>query len=233
MDVVGSLVERQSSSLPDDELVARVHAGDLTAFEDVMRRYNQRLYRVARAIVQDDLAAEDVMQQAYIQAFTHLDQFAGRSRLSTWLTRITIHEALGQRRKAAQRSKVEDAAQGASMPEVHAQLPDPEAQAYAAELRRLMESSIDALPEAYRVVFICRDVEGLSTLETAESLEIGEEAVKTRLHRARAMIRRDLFAKAGGASAGAFAFHLSRCETIVRRVIAHIRATGTSPAGQL
>ena len=110
------------------------------------------------------------------------------------------------------------------MSDVQASLPDPEAQAYAAELKRLMESSIDALPESYRMVFVCREVEGLSTSETAEVLEVGEEAVKTRLHRARAMLRRELFARAGGSSVDAFAFHRTRCDGIVSRVTAALLA---------
>ena len=192
-----------------------------------MRRYNQRLYRVARSIVQDDAAAEEVMQLAYIQAFTHMSQFAGRSQLSTWLTRIAIREAIRHRRKTRQLAR----SQGHIMSDVHARIPDPESQAYTAELKRLMESSIDALPESYRLVFVCREVEGLSTAETAEALQIGEEAVKTRLHRARAMLRRELFSRAGASSVEAFAFHLTRCDAVVQRVLAAVLASA-KPLGR-
>jgi RNA polymerase sigma-70 factor (ECF subfamily) len=208
---------------PESSVMSRLRAGDAAAFEEVMRACNQRLYRVARAILQDDAAAEDVVQQAYIQAFTHLHQFGGRSQLSTWLTRIAIREAGAQRRKAMRKAAREESA-GGDVADMHTTLPDPEAQAYAAELKRLMESSIDALPEPYRVVFVCRELEGLSTAETAEALEVGEEAVKTRLHRARAMLRRELFARAGGATAEAFAFGRSRCDAVVARVLAAVEA---------
>jgi RNA polymerase sigma-70 factor (ECF subfamily) len=128
-----------AADLSDAAFTERLRAGDLKSFEEVMREYNQRIYRVTRAIVQDDAAAEDVMQQAYIQAFTHLDQFSGRSHLSTWLTRIAIREAIAYRRKTAQRARREDSTRGETMSDIRTHLPDPEAQAYAAELKRLME----------------------------------------------------------------------------------------------
>jgi RNA polymerase sigma-70 factor (ECF subfamily) len=207
----------QPSAASDEDLVAGVRAGDMALFEEIMRRYNQRLYRVARAIVKDEDEAEDVMQQAYIQAYLHLDSFAGRSRFSTWLTRIAIHEALGRRRgrQATMRALEDD---DTAMDHVHIDSPDPERLAYAGELRALIESSIDALPEPYRLVFMCRDVEGLSTAETCAALDLGEEAVKTRLHRARAALRRELFARAGSSTAQAFEFHLSRCDRVVQAV---------------
>jgi RNA polymerase sigma-70 factor, ECF subfamily len=208
--------------LPDEALVARVREGDLSAFEEVMRRHNQRLYRVARAIVKDEHEAEDVMQQAYVNAFVHIGQFSGRSQLSTWLTRITIHEAIRRlrtRQAAASSEPIETA-----MSHTASELPTPERLAYAAELRSLLEASSDALPEAYRIVFVCREVEGLSTGETADVLDVGEEAVKTRLHRARAMLRRELFTRAGSASVEAFAFYRPRCDALVRRVLEQLGA---------
>jgi RNA polymerase sigma-70 factor (ECF subfamily) len=216
---------------PEANLLAKIQAGDPSVLEDVMRRYNQRLYRVTRSIVQDDAAAEDVLQLAYIQAFTHMSQFAGRAQLSTWLTRIAIREAIRHRRKAQQLARREDTSQGHTMSDAHAPVPDPESQAYTAELKRLMESSIDALPESYRLVFVCREVEGLSTAETADALQIGEEAVKTRLHRARAMLRRELFSRAGASSVEAFSFHLTRCDSVVQRVLAAVLASA-KPLGR-
>jgi RNA polymerase sigma-70 factor (ECF subfamily) len=192
----------------------------MALFEELMRRYNQRVYRVARAIVKDETDAEDVMQQAYINAFTHLHQFEERAKFSTWLTRIAIHEALLRRRQARPTDQMAIDADGEPMPSTYADVPDPERQAYAAELRVLLEDSVDALPESYRIVFMCRDVEGLSTIETAEALELGEEAVKTRLHRARAMLRRELYVRAGGNTAAAYTFHRTRCDAIVQRVFA-------------
>jgi RNA polymerase sigma-70 factor (ECF subfamily) len=207
--------------MADQELVDRIRGGDLVLFEEVMRRYNQRLYRVARAILKDEDEAEDVMQQAYIQAYLHLEQFSGRSRLSTWLTRIAIHEALGRRRKRRDDQLPTDRDEDV-MSRATPETPDPERLAYAAELRTLLESSIDALPDAYRLVFVCREVEGLSTAETAEALEVGEEAVKTRLHRARAMLRHELFARAGSTSMDAFTFYRPRCDAVVQRVLDYI-----------
>jgi RNA polymerase sigma-70 factor (ECF subfamily) len=183
------------------------------------------VYRVARAAVKDEHEAEDVMQQSYVNAFVHLKQFEGRSQFATWLTRIAIHEALARRRRARtleQAGRTEGNKEG-NMETMAAGGPDPERQAYAGELRRLIESSVDSLPEAYRMVFMLRDVEGLSTAETAQGLDIGEEAVKTRLHRARAMLRRDLYQRAGTAGPSAFHFHLSRCDAVVAAVMARIR----------
>jgi RNA polymerase sigma-70 factor, ECF subfamily len=224
-------VDEISGSIPaaamsDAQLIAAVCAGETRRFEELMRRYNQRVYRVARAIVKDEAEAEDVMQQAYLNAFTHLRQFADRARFSTWLTRIVIHEALGRRRKARPASQTLNEAEGDAMSQVESTAPSPERQAYASELKRLVEQSVDALPDTYRAVFMLRDIEGLSTAETAEGLDLGEEAVKTRLHRARAILRKELFARAGGATAGAFTFGLVRCDRIVERVFAELDARG-------
>ncbi len=205
------------SVLSDTDLVDRIRAGDMALFEQLMRRYNERLYRVARAILKSDDDAEDVMQQTYIHAYLHLHQFEGRSEFSTWLTRIAIHEALARRRR--QRFRTDALEQHElTMPHTRPQTPDPERLAYAAELRALLERSIDALPDAYRIVFVCREVEGLTTSETAQVLGLGEEAVKTRLHRARATLRRALVDQAGEAARTAFAFHLSRCDAVVHAV---------------
>jgi len=211
------------SNLSDDLLVAGVLAGETGLFEELMRRYNQRVYRVARAIVKDETEAEDVMQQAYLNAFTHLQQFAGRSKFSTWLTRIVIHEALRRRRRTRRGDDyVPRDGESDAMSEVESAVPSPERQAYASELKRLVEESVDALPDTYRAVFMLRDIEGLSTAETAEGLELGEEAVKTRLHRARAIVRRELFARAGGRTADAFTFGNARCDALVSRVLSRI-----------
>jgi RNA polymerase sigma-70 factor (ECF subfamily) len=214
------------ASLTDEEVAARVQAGEPALFELLMRRYNQRLYRVARAILRDDAEAEDVMQQAYVNAYAHLQQFSGRSKLATWLTRMAVHEALARLRRRA-RAGIGHSTE----PELSADLalasphPDPERQAFAGELRTLLEEEIDALPDAYRMVFVLREVEGLTTLETAEGLDLGEEAVKTRLHRARAMLRDALYDRAGIEAPSSFSFHLSRCNRIVeavfRRLIEH------------
>ena len=212
------------ASMSDEQLVAGIRRGETTLFEELMRRYNQRVYRVARAIVKNETEAEDVMQQAYLNAFTHLQQFAERAKFSTWLTRIVSHEALGRRRRARPTEQSPGDSEGDAMLHAQSAEPSPERQAYASELKRLVEQSVDALPDSYRAVFMLREIEGLSTSETAEGLDLGEVAVKTRLHRARAMVRRELYARAGGTTAGAFTFHRTRCDEIIRRVFASLES---------
>jgi RNA polymerase sigma-70 factor (ECF subfamily) len=216
-----------ASTLSDVDIVKRVRAGERALFEILMRRHNQRLYRAARAVVNDEYDVEDVMQQAYINAFTHLHQFEERSQFSTWLTRITLNEAFGRRRKVqselmARVSDVVGKDAGEFMETVRSPQPDPERQAYAQELHRVLEEAVDALPETYRLVFMLRDVEGLSTSETGEGLGLGEEAVKTRLHRARAMVRRAVTARIGEVAADTFQFHAPRCDRVVAAVLARI-----------
>jgi len=228
MDTLGLDGAAPAASLPDEEIVRRVRLGDSALFELLMRRHNQRVYRVVRAVVKDEADVEDVMQQAYINAFTHLHQFEDRSRFSTWLIRIALHEAFGRRRKlqraetatARYRSAVDDDP-GEFMDTLTSPEADPERQAYAQELHRVLEAAVDALPESYRAVFMLRDIEGLSTSETGQGLGLGDEAVKTRLHRARAMIRRAVTARIGEVAPGAFQFHAPRCDRVVSAVLAH------------
>ena len=203
--------------MTDSEIVQRVRSGETALFEILMRRHNQRVYRVARAVLKDEQDAEDVMQQAYINAYLHLGQFEERAQFSTWLTRITVREALARRR----RSRLEDPVD--TFDDVHAEQPDPEHQAYAGELGRLIEAAVDTLPEGYRVVFMLREVEGLSTNETATTLELGEEAVKTRLHRAKAMVRVAVAERLGSAAPRAFEFGAHRCDRVVAGVLARLR----------
>jgi RNA polymerase sigma-70 factor, ECF subfamily len=215
--------------LPDADIVRRVRAGDTALFEVLMRRHNQRVYRVARAVVKDEADAEDVMQQAYINAFTHLAQFEERSQFSTWLTRIVLHEAFSRRRKTQRSESLGGVASqvdgdgGDFMDRLESPNADPERQAYAQELTRVLEAAVDTLPETYRMVFMLRDIEGLSTIETGEGLGLGPEAVKTRLHRARAMIRRAVTAQIGEVAPGTFQFHAPRCDRVVATVLARIQ----------
>jgi RNA polymerase sigma-70 factor, ECF subfamily len=213
-------IDTRFSSLTDAEVVDRVRAGETALFEILMRRHNQRVYRVARAVVKDETEAEDVMQQAYINAFTHLGQFEQRSQFSTWLTRITVYEALARRRKRKNEEPLADSesAEGGDMRLMSTDA-DPERQAYAHELGRVLEHAVDALPEGYRTVFMLREIEGLSTSETAEGLDLGEEAVKTRLHRARAMVRRTITDQLGAAGREAYQFHATRCDRVVAAVL--------------
>jgi RNA polymerase sigma-70 factor (ECF subfamily) len=215
------------SSLTDAEVVKRVRAGDRALFEILMRRHNQRVYRAIRAVVKDEGDVEDAMQQAYVNAFTHLHQFEERSQFSTWLTRIALNEAFGRRRKlqVEMKARVEsdvDEYPGEFMASIPSPQPDPERQAYALELHHVLEQAVDALPEGYRTVFMLRDIEGLSTSETGEGLGLGEEAVKTRLHRARAMIRRSITERIGTVAPGAFQFEAPRCDRVVAAVFARI-----------
>jgi RNA polymerase sigma-70 factor (ECF subfamily) len=219
---------------PDAEIVARVLEGDLPRFEVLMRRHNQRLFRAARAVLRDDAEAEDVLQQAYLQAYAHLRQWDGRAQFSTWLTRIALHEALHRARRRRLRPQV--ALPGDEAPAVKAleePRPDPEAAAHASGVRTLLEAAIDALPRHYRSVFVLREVEELSTRETADCLELNEDVVKTRLRRARAMLREELLQRAGTAGASAFAFHRERCDRVVFGVLGRLagEASGAPDAG--
>jgi len=229
MDTLESDGAARTAALPDEEIVRRVRAGDSAPFEILMRRHNQRVYRVVRAVVKDEADVEDVMQQAYINAFTHLHQFEDRSRFSTWLIRIALHEAFGRRRKTqradtttANRSDVDDDDRGEFMDTLRSPEADPERRAYATELHRVLEAAVDTLPETYRTVFMLRDIEGLSTSETGQGLGLGDEAVKTRLHRARLMIRRAVTARIGAVAAGTFEFHAPRCDRVVAAVLARV-----------
>jgi RNA polymerase sigma-70 factor, ECF subfamily len=223
-------VELMNSTEPlsDEEVVRRVLDGETALFELIMRRYNQRLYRVARAILRDDSEAEDVMQDAYVRAYGHLSQFAGRSQFATWLTRIAIHEALArvQRRKKTDQLGANEWNDGEGEMNIPATAPNPEEQLSAAELGRALESAILSIPEQYRLVLMMRDVEQLSTNETATALELSEENVKVRLHRARAMVRKNLFAQVGSEAPRAFGFMGERCDRVVARVMAKICAAG-------
>jgi RNA polymerase sigma-70 factor, ECF subfamily len=229
-------IERPSRRMPldraqwdrcsDEELVDRIRAGETFLYEVLMRRYNQRIYRVALAIVRNDSEAEDVMQEAYVRAYQHLGGFAGEAKFSTWLTRIAVYEAISRVRRRARidGSKSTPKANEGSMDTVPTEERDPEAQAYDRELKLVLERAIDALPEKYRSVFVLRVVEGLDANETAEALEIGVENVKTRLHRGRALLRKELERRAGIIAPQIFPFHLSRCDRVVGNVFQRINA---------
>ena len=204
----------------DDEIVRRIVDGDAALFEILMRRHNQRIYRAVRAVLGSDNDAEDVMQQAYLNAYQHLHQFAGDAQFSTWLTRIAVNEALGRRRKRTR--ALDQGTEVVDITLVESNTPDPEQEASHSELRDVMEREVAALPDAFRVVVVMRDVEGLSTSETAASLGISEDLVKQRLHRARAMLRENLYQRAGVTLASLFAFGNARCDRVVAEVMARI-----------
>lgn len=207
---------------PDEEVVQQVLAGNTAIFELLMRRYNERLYRVARAITRDDREAEDVMQQAYVNAFANLRQFNGQARFATWLTRIAINEALARVRRRGRYEPFDDERSGVESCMRTNSAPDPERQAFTGQLRELLEWAIDGLPNGAREVFVLREVEGLNTAETAESLGVSEDVVKTRLSRARAALRRALFERTGATAPEAFQFYRPRCDRMVAQVLTRI-----------
>lgn len=209
-----------TSPLSDEEIVSRVRAGDTALYEVLMRRYNQRLFRVARSILRDDDEAEDVMQDAYVRAYTSLHQFEGRAQFSTWLTKIAVHEASGRlkKRKRLQALPGSPPQEDRSMESIKSSSPDPEQQALRQQAASFLEQAVDALPHSYRCVFVCREIEHMSTSETANSLDVTEETVKIRLHRARQMLQNQLYALAGATSSQAFQFMGMRCDRVVRGV---------------
>jgi len=218
-------VTTSQEPLSDEEVVTRVLAGETGMFEIIMRRHNQLLYRVARAILRNDGEAEDVMQDAYVRAYEHLDQFVGKAKFSTWLTRIAVHEALARQRRGNRNQELEPKSERERDPmDRFASLaPNPEQQASNSEVRRLLEEAVEKLPDAYRTVFMLRDVEEMSTTDAADALEITEDNVKVRLHRARALLRESLYARAGMESKEAFDFHAVRCDRVVKNVFERIQ----------
>lgn len=214
----------ECQTLSDEQVVDRVCAGESGLYELLMRRYNQRVYRVVRSVLTTDEESEDVLQEAWVRAYVHLDQFKGSAAFSTWVTKIALYEALARARKS-KRWKPLESPEGEIMPHPEAaQTPaeTPEAQAMRAQLGQILQSAMDQLPESYRTVFVLREVENLSTSETAECLGVSQEAVKTRLHRARALLRRDLQDRAGSLFSEAYSFMGVRCDRSVARVMSHL-----------
>lgn len=213
---------RGTAEQQDEEVVRQVLQGNTALFELLMRRHNERVYRAARAILRDDLEAEDVMQQAYVNAFVHLRQFNGSARFATWLTRIAVYESLARVRRRGRYAAL-DEEPSAVMPFTTSHpSDDPERQAFTGELRELLEWAIDTLPDGTREVFVLREVEGLSTTDAAESLGVSEDAIKTRLSRGRAALRRALLERTGATAADAFRFQRPRCDRVVAQVLARI-----------
>jgi RNA polymerase sigma-70 factor (ECF subfamily) len=219
MDIAGTLERAKAESWSDAEIVERVKSGETALYEILMRRYNQRLYRVALAILRNDAEAEDVMQEAYVRAYRHLNHFAERAPFSAWLTRIAVNEALARRRSRARNEELEsmDPETKFSM-KMADTAPDPEQTATRIELGGLLEEAVLGLPEQYRTVVMLRDVEEMSTTETAAALEMTEENVKVRLHRGHAMMRSWLLERVGPGGKKAFPFMGERCDRVVRGV---------------
>ncbi|QOZ75586.1 RNA polymerase sigma factor [Bradyrhizobium sp. CCBAU 53351] len=208
----------------ETELIERARRRDEAALREIMQGNNRRLYRLARGILRSDSEAEDVVQETYVRAFTHLDGFLGTSALSTWLSRIAINEALGRlrsRRPQVELGSVPEAtleAQIIKFP-LSSAATDPERSMAQREIQRVVEHAVDELPDAFRMVFIARVMEGMSMEETAELLGIKPETVKTRLHRARALLRENVEKKIGPVVMDAFPFAGQRCERLTEAVL--------------
>ena len=219
----------QALSSSEEALGEQRQLGDPDGFAQLMRRYNQRLFRVARAITRDDVEAEDVVQQSYLAAFTHRDQFAGTAAFSTWLTRIVINQALARHREQRRMRSVTVEATAPDWSSGTREQPTPEDHVGRKELGALLETAIDALPEDYRAIIVLRELEGLSTREAADCLSISEEAARVRLHRARSLLRADLWQHVTSAPCEVFSFGGERCVRIVARVLELAFAANRQP----
>jgi RNA polymerase sigma-70 factor (ECF subfamily) len=218
-----------AKQLSDADIVQSIRAGDRNGFELLMRRFNRVLYRTARSIVKNDAEAEDVLQEAYLRAFQALPSFRGESSLGTWLTRIVINEGIARTRKSARRAEIIDingdvewdnVAAEANMDQAKVEQPDESAT--RAQLRRLIEAKIDALPDAFRTVFMLRGLEEMSVEETAACLNIPEATVRTRFFRARGMLRESLSREIDHGIDAAFSFDGARCDRIVANTLARL-----------
>ena len=212
--------EKQNEStnlLNDEEIAERILAGEKYLFENLMRKFNARLYRIGMSIINDDSAVEDVMQTAYINAYLHLADFQGKSSFGTWLTRIFINESLlcVKKRKKQRLVHIDNLE---NSPHFETPLQD----LMSIELKTILEKSIAGLPEKYRLVFVMREIEEVSTNETMELLNLSESNVKVRLNRAKEMLRNDLGSHYK--SVQLYDFHLSRCDRVVNYVMSRINS---------
>jgi RNA polymerase sigma-70 factor, ECF subfamily len=221
------------AELPDHALIEHIRRQDERAFEALMRRYNRRLFRVARSVLRDESAAEDAVQEAYIRAFTHLDRYQPTGSFGAWLTRIALNEALMLRRRTRTDTvSLEDVDEAvlAGARGVAVEVTISSDGLEAAHARQLLEQAIDALPETFRTVFVLRVVEQLSINETAACLDLNSATVKTRLHRAQQRLRTDLSRRLHREQLSVFEFDGARCDRIVAAVFARLH--GASPAAR-
>jgi RNA polymerase sigma-70 factor (ECF subfamily) len=220
-----------SPEASEGELVARAAEGDGAAFEVLMRRHNQLLFRTARSILRDDAEAEDALQDAYLRAWRALGSFRAESRLSTWLVRIVTNEALGRLRRAKAATIPLETAMTSADPGTQAALTDaadhgPEQSAMRGQMRSMMEARIDLLPDVYRTVFMLRGVEEMSVEEVAHALDVPEATVRTRFFRARNLLRQSLASEMDTALGDVFAFDGARCDRLVAEVLRRVRDEG-------
>ncbi|ARP66359.1 RNA polymerase subunit sigma [Mesorhizobium sp. WSM1497] len=208
------------SAVPGEmQLVHRALARDGDAFHTIIKTHNQRLYRIARGVVRNDSEAEDIVQEAYVKAFAHLDAFRGDSSLATWLSRIVINEALGRLRKRRKTVALPENPQAEIIRFPLNPSDDPERTMAQRQILQLVEQATDSLPDVYRTVFVARVIEGLSIEETADLLGVRPQTVKTRLHRARALVRKALDDQIGPVLLDAFPFAGRRCERLTSAVM--------------
>jgi RNA polymerase sigma-70 factor (ECF subfamily) len=216
------------AALDDAALVALVRGGQQAAFRHIMQRCNQRLFRVARSVLGEDAEAEDVLQESYLRAYRKLDTFRGESSLLTWLTSIVLNEARGRLRKRHNMVGLEKIDESPMDTHQIVQFPsrfgseDPAVSAARTQIRHLLEHAIDALPPAFRTVYMLREVEECSVEETATQLAIKPETVKTRLHRARRLLRHSLHGSVAASLADAFPFMGARCARVTEAVMAQL-----------
>jgi RNA polymerase sigma-70 factor (ECF subfamily) len=209
------------ATLSDEEVVGRVLAGDTSLFEILMRRYNQRLFRVTRGILADDAEAEDVMQEAYVRAFRELAGFRGEARFATWLTRIACHEALARARKRRRLVPIAPVT-GGEPPDPPDHASGPEKELGNRELHAILRAAVEALPDPLRSVFCLREIEGLSSEQTADALGISPENVRVRLHRAKLGLRQKLDERIGREVRRLYLFDGARCDRVVEGVFARL-----------
>jgi RNA polymerase sigma factor (sigma-70 family) len=225
MNALSQPLERRD----DDDLVRRVVAGDRSAFEPLMRRHNRRLFRLARATLRNDAEAEDALQEAYFTAYRRLHQYRGEAALATWLSRVVLNECLARLRRANRRDNVAPIFSPADQESLDqmaiSTLERPDDAAVRTEMRGLLERTIDALPESFRIVFVLRCVEELSVEDTAACLNLPEATVRTRHFRARSLLRESLARELDLAERDAFEFAGARCDRIVAGVMARLRST--------
>jgi RNA polymerase sigma-70 factor (ECF subfamily) len=218
------------TGIADTELVQRAIARDEVAIRSIMQANNRRLYRLARGILRNDSEAEDVVQETYVRALTHLQDFRGDSSLATWLSRIAMNEALGRLRRQRPGVELSSLPPGTLEAQIiqfpnSATSEDPEKTMAQREIQRVVEHAIDELPDNFRIVFITRVIEGMNVEETAEILDIKPETVKTRLHRARTMLRENVEKKIGPVVMEAFPFAGKRCERLTDAVLGRLGLT--------
>jgi RNA polymerase sigma-70 factor (ECF subfamily) len=215
-------VARSMSDLSDHRLIELIRQNERGAFEALMRRYNRRLFRVARSVLRNDAAAEDAVQEAYIRAFTRLDRYKPTGSFDAWLTRIALNEALMNRRKSRAEVSLDDVDEHVLIDD---RVPEPESAmdgVDAVYARRMLEHAVDALPEHYRTVFVLRAVEQLSINNTAACLGLTSATVKTRLHRAQRRLRTELARRLARERISIFDFDGVRCDRIVAAVLARL-----------